>query len=164
MSHFKGLSSPRIVIYCAYLYIFFIILVLYNSGFYKNSQFFNWGPPIQFFGQTVSSQRTFYLLHCLIFVHQLINNWVNSVVYPWIINNVQDPKNKNLEYSRAVSLLIINAFNIYSQVDLAFVVLGFTSQISFLFTFSLANMITSTYINNRYIKEKDGEAIPLLNV
>uniref|UniRef100_A0A6C0EKL1 Uncharacterized protein n=1 Tax=viral metagenome TaxID=1070528 RepID=A0A6C0EKL1_9ZZZZ len=154
MSHFRRLSSPLLVINIAYIYIFLIGLILYGEGFYENSTFFNWGPPIKFFGHDITSERTFYALHVLIFFHQLINNWVNSVVYPWILNSVQDPKNRNMEYSRWTSLLIINEFNTYSEFDLVFILIGFTSQISFVATINLANMITSTIINNRYILEK----------
>lgn len=153
-------SSPLVVIIIAFIYVFIVGIILYSSGFYQESTFFNWGPPIQFFGHTIVSQKVFYSLHILIFLHQTVNNWVNSVVYPWIINSVQDPKSKNTGYSRVLSLVIINAFNIYSELDLVFIIVGFMSQISFVFTICLANAFTSTYINNNHIIQK--ERIPLL--
>lgn len=154
MSHFKKTSSPKLVIIIAFIYVIIVGFILYGSGFYKNSTFFNWGVPIKFFGHEVTSEWTFYGLHVLIFFHQIVNNWVNSVVYAWIINNIQDPKNKHLEYSCCISLLIINAFNIYSELDMVFIIVGFMSQISFVVTICVANTITSTYINNKYIVEK----------
>jgi hypothetical protein len=155
MSHFtRKSSSPLLIISIAYIYVIIVGIILYTTGFYKNSTFFNWGPPIVFFGQDITSKNTFYCLHILIFVHQLVNNCVNSIVYPWIINSVQDPKNKNMEYSRVISLIIINAFNIYSELDVIFIIIGFMSQISFVITIILANTITSTYINNNYLLEK----------
>ncbi len=160
MSHFENkTSSPIIVMSIAYLYIVIVGIVLYATGFYEDSTFFNWGPPIKFFNHSVVTEKEFYSLHLLIFVHQLVNNCVNSIVYPWIINSIQDPKNKNLEYSRWVSLILVNAFNIYSELDLVFIIVGFMSQISFVMTICLANAITSTYINNNYIKEKDRDSI-----
>lgn len=160
MSHFNKKTSPLKVISVAYVYVVIVGLILYGSGFYKNNRFFNWGPPVTFFGEEINSQAKFYGLHILIFFHQIVNNCVNSVVYAWIINSVQDPKNRNLEYSRCTSLLIINAFNIYSELDLVFIIVGFMSQISFVVTIILANMITSTYINNSYIVQK--QYVPLV--
>lgn len=156
MSHFKhGVSAPKTVIIFAYIYVVIVGIILYLCGFYENSTFFNWGPPIKFFGRDITTTETFYGLHVLIFLHQLINNWVNSVVYAWIINSVQDPKNTDMEYSKSVSLLIINGFNIYSELDLVFIIVGFMSQISFVVTICIANIITSTYINNRYLSSKN---------
>lgn len=138
----------------AYVYVTFIGFVLYGTGFYSGSTFFQWGPPTTFFGKTVGENSTFYGLHLLIFFHQIINNCVNSVVYAWIINSVQDPKNRKMEYTKNVSLLIINFFDVYSEMDMVLIIGGFMSQISFVVTIILANMITSTYVNNRYLEAK----------
>lgn len=160
MSHFRNKTSPLAIISIAYVYVFIVGIVLYVTGYYQNSTFFSWGPPIKFFGQDITDQKNFYMIHVLIFFHQLVNNCVNSIVYAWIINSVQDPKNKKMEYSRITSLIIINAFNVYSELDLVFIIAGFMSQISFVVTIILANMITSTYINDKYLREKI--ASPLL--
>lgn len=154
MIHFSKTTSPILTISIAYFYIVTIILILYFTEFYKDNTFFSWGPPINFFNKKIESEITFYCIHIIIFLHQLINNWVNDVVYPWIINNIQDPKNKKLEYSKSISLLIINLFNIYSEIDVIFILLGFNSQISFVITIISANIISSTYINNKYINVK----------
>jgi hypothetical protein len=155
MSHFKSrLTSPHIVIGAAYTYVVIIVCVLYGTGFYKDSTFFNWGTPIRFFNHEITSDTTFYTLLLMIFFHQIINNWVSTVVYPWIINSIQDHKNKEMEYSRVTSLLIVNLFNIYSEIDVVFIVAGFMSQISFVLVVMCANVITSTFINNRYLREK----------
>lgn len=156
MSHFSNLfTSPSITITIAYVYIIIMIISLHFAGFYQDSDFFNWGPPIKFFNKEISTQRQFYGLHCLIFVHQFINNWVNNVVYPWIINNIQDHKTTEIEYSNRTALIIINLFNIYSEIDLVFVVMGFMSQISFVITVILCNIICGTFINMKYLEHKD---------
>lgn len=165
MSHFrKKATSPLITMSFAYGYVTVVIAIVYATGFYRDNPFFTWGPPVQFFGKAITSSNSFYLLHLLIFCHQLVNNWVNSVVYAWIINNIQDPKNKRLEYSPWLCLFIINIFSIYSELDVIFIVMGFTSQISFVVTIISANIITSTYINRQYIlaKEDNTEERPIL--
>lgn len=156
MSHFsKIFTSPHLTITVAYVYIIIMIISLYFAGFYEDSDFFNWGPPIKFFNKTITTQRQFYGLHCLIFIHQFINNWVNNVVYPWIINNVQDHKTTEIEYSNRGALLIINLFNVYSEIDIVFVVMGFMSQISFVITVIICNIICGTFINKKYLDYKD---------
>lgn len=155
MTHFKGkFTSPARVLGVAYIYVVIVGFMLYLTGIYSHNNFFNWGPPITFFQHTITSQSTFYALHLLILFHQLVNNWVSNVVYPWIINSVQDPKNTQMEYSTVTTLILINLFDFYSELDMVFILIGFTSQISFLFTISLANTISSTYINWKYIKRK----------
>lgn len=156
MSHFKphSTTSPFLTISIAYAYIGVIAIVLYLTGFYQNNDFFRWGTPINFFGQTIQSTSTFYAIHVLIFFHQLINNWVNTVVYPWIINEVQDPKTRYLGYSKALSLFLIALFDVYSELDVVFIIMGFASQISFVFSICVANLISSTYLNSKYLDNK----------
>jgi hypothetical protein len=140
-----------------------MIVILYTTDFYKDNSFFSWGPPVKFFNREIQTQITFYCIHIIIFLHQLINNWVNDVVYPWIINSIQDPKNQKMEYNRYLSLLIINLFNIYSEIDVIFILMGFNSQISFVISIILANIISSTYINNKYIKVKETVELEEIN-
>ena len=151
------ITSPVLAISTAYFYLVTVGIVLWNVGMYKDNNFFNWGPPIYLFNHKVDSNQYFYTIHLLIFIHQLINNWVNTVVYPWIINTIQDPKTKKILYSKGVSLLLINMFDLYSELDVMLILMGFTSQISFIVTVSIANVITSTIINKRYIEDKDEE-------
>jgi hypothetical protein len=131
-----------------------VSLFLSYHEFYKDNEFFRWGPPVKFFGHNIESNQGFYFLYLIIFFHQLINNWVNIVVYPWIINSIQDPKNKNMEYPRIVTLLLINLFDIYSEIDVIVILMGFTSQLSFMVPINIANILTSTLVNNLYINKK----------
>lgn len=155
MTHFRErLTTPHVTLGIAYIYLAIISVVFGIAGIYRNNNFFSWGPPITFFHHTITSQGVFYAIHLLILVHQIVNNWVNNVVYPWKINSIQDPKTKKLEYNTFVTLVLLNLFDIYSELDMIFILMGFTSQISFLFTICLANGLTSTIINYRYIKLK----------
>jgi len=103
------------------------------------------------------------MMHALIFVHQLINNCVNAIVYPWIINSIQDPKNKIVEYPDWLCLTIICAFDAYSEIDVVFILGGFTSQISFVLNIILANLITSFIINRKYLTAKHPENLELID-
>lgn len=146
------------VIALSYSYIIFIGVLLWKLNFYEGSEFFRFGCskelPLTFFSKKITSMKEFYGLQVMMFFHQLINNLVNTVVYPWIINVIQ---NRNCFYvgMKDVTVLIItNLFDLYSEIDLVLILIGFTSQISFIITICFANLITTTIINKRYLMEK----------
>jgi hypothetical protein len=139
--------SPIFSLVSGHVFLLVIIFTLYGFGFYDNSSYFSWGTPVVFFDYEVKSPLVFYFLLSLVFVHQLITNWIYEVVYPWIINTVQNPKNTELGYSKTTCLLIVNMNSLYSQLHLAFLINGITSQVSFLVVLILADFITLTYIN-----------------
>jgi hypothetical protein len=132
-----------------------MFLGLYLFDFYTDNTFFHWGPPVKFFNKNITSHKQFNYLLLIIFFHQIINNIVSCVVYPWIINSVQDPKNIIMEYSNFTTLFLVNLFDIYSQFDVVIIVSGISSQISFIVIIIIANFITSTVINFFHLKNKD---------
>lgn len=155
MNHFRNhMTSPLFSICGGYVYITILVAYLYLNDFYNNSSFFSWGPPITFMGTEIEDSQDYYLLLFLFFLHQLINNWVNDVTYPWILNCVQDPKSKNLVYSRTTSMLIVNMFALYSELDVMLIIAGVMSQMAFFVMLILANMISVSVINWQYIKNK----------
>ena len=146
--------SPVFSLSCGFFFTTIVILSLYGFGFYRDSDYFRWGPPVIFFDYRIEDESVFHGLLLLIFVYQLVNNWVYEVVMPWVINTIQNPRHTTLYYSKKVCLILINANSLYSQMHLAFLVNGITSQISFLFTMIIADFITLTFINWNYIKIK----------
>lgn len=155
MNHFMNkLTSPLLSICAGYVYIAVLAGILAAMGMYEISSFFRWGTPVTFMGVTINDDSTYYTLLFLFFVHQLINNWINSVTYPWIINCVQDPKSEVLIYSKKVTMLIVNMFALYSELDVVLVVSGIISQAAFFVMIILANMISATIINWRYIRQR----------
>ena len=153
MNHFTSRwTSPLLSICSGYLYIVVLALVLASMGLYNKSSFFTWGTPVTFMGVTITDDTTYYTLLVLFFVHQLINNWINTVTYPWIINCVQDPKSSNLVYSQRTTMLIVNMFALYSELDMILIVSGIISQGAFFVMIILANMVSTSFINWRYIK------------
>jgi len=155
MNHFRSrVTSPLISICAGYGYMGILAIAMYCMGFYGKSSFFTWGTPITFMNVTIDDSGTYYLLLILFFGHQLFNNWINDVTYPWIVNCVQDPKSTNSLYSYRTSILIINMFSLYSELDMILVISGVVSQISFFIMIILANIISATFINSRYLKAK----------
>jgi hypothetical protein len=148
------LLSPIYSLGIGHFFTFIIVISLYGAGFYKDSAYFSWGCPIVFFDVIITSTPLFYVLLGITFFHQLTTNLVYDVVYPWIINTVQNPRNTVLEYSKGTCLAIINFNSLYNQIHLAFIISSITSQVSFLIVLIIADFITLTYINWQYIKPK----------
>jgi hypothetical protein len=147
--------SPIYSLVCGYIFLIVIIFSLYGFGFYEGNGYFQWGPPLIFFDREITSNLVFYILLGIIFVHQIITNWIYEVVVPFIFNTVQNPKHTVLEYTKTTYLAIINSNSLYNQLHLAFLINGITSQISFLVALILADFITLTYINWQYLKLKN---------
>lgn len=147
--------SPIFSLSCGYVFTLIVMLVLYSLDFYRNSDYFQWGPPVLFFSSNIESTKTFYILCLIVFIQQIMTNWIYEVVVPWSINVIQNPLNLNLNYSRKLCILIINLNSLFGQLHLAFMVSSITSQISFLFCLICADIVTLTYINWNYIKNKN---------
>ena len=155
MNHFKNkLTSPAISLTGGYIYMCILGIILYNMGFYKNSSFFSWGTPVILMGKKIEDDLTYYTILFMFFIHQIINNWINDVTYPWIINCIQDPKSKNTLYSKSNSMILVNLFALYSEIDIIIIIAGVMSQISFFIAIIIANLISVSIINWQYIKNK----------
>lgn len=71
MNNFRNhMISPFLSICVGYVYIAILAIFLYSVGFYENSTFFTWGPPVTFMGTTIHSKSTYYLLLFLFFIHE----------------------------------------------------------------------------------------------
>jgi hypothetical protein len=134
-----------------------VVGLLASMGLYEKSNFFTWGTPVTFLNITITDNTTYYVMLTLFFLHKLVNNWVKYVVYPWIINCVQDPKSNNetLIYSKKMTLLIINMYTLYIELDMVLIVSGIISQGSFVVMIVLANLISTNIINWNYIKSRN---------
>jgi hypothetical protein len=163
LDKFNVLTSPIYCLVFGYSYLIILAIIFYKLQLFGKHHFFNWGVPLTLFGNDICEQSMFYLVLLTYFVHQLINNWVNNVTYPWIINCVQDPKCKKIGYTSRKSIFIVNLFSMYSELDMLFIIGGATSQISIFTAIVVANVITTTVINWQHIKNKNqGNRIPLL--
>lgn len=138
----------------AFSFLMMTSIGFYVGGLYEESNFFKFGPPVNFMGKEIKDDATYYTLVFVFFLHQVVNNFVNQIAYPWIINCVQDTKAKNTHYNKPMSLILVNIFDIYSQFDMVLILAGMISQISFVITIVSANLLTSTIINYAYIYHK----------
>jgi len=133
-----------------------IILVVYfmSSWNIVEGDFFRIGPPIQLFQYTISGQREYIGVLMVFFLHQLVFTWLNEVVAPWILNEVQDPKCKLVSFPKGRSILIINLYYVYFTMNSFMVINVSMSQISFLLAILCADIIAVSTINIHYLWNK----------
>lgn len=148
------LTSPAIILTVGYIQLIAVSIIAHFSGVYDNNDFFRWGPPITIINHTITSSLGFWILWIVYFMHQLMNAWVSEVVYPWQINEIQDPKMETMTYSRVTSLFMVNAFAFYSTLDMIFIVTAAISQVSLLCAILIANAICVTVVNGKYLEKK----------
>ena len=146
--------SPVKSLLVGYLILGLFIYYLHCINYYGQSDFVRWGPPVRVGGYEIKTQKEFYGLLAFFFVHQMSNTWISESVYPWILNSIQDHKAGELPYNSITkSLLVVNFNTIYSIIDIFFIVSS-VSQISFLLALVFANVISTTIVNYRYLREK----------
>lgn len=156
----KKVVSPPIALLSGYAIVAAgaLILTTGQSGSegFPSSTFFQWGPPVSVMGIEVKDQLTFYGFLIFFFLQQLSNSWISEVVYPYILNEIQDRSKKKIRYRR-FALLIAALFNFYSQLTTLFLINAFSNQISFFISYTLATLICTTAINYSYIRKKEEE-------
>lgn len=152
----KTNNNPWISLAFGYIILFvFAILLNYFSFYDGSSNFFSWGPPVNILNKTIENQIEFYLFLSMFFIHQMTNTWISEVTYPWILNNIQDHKQEYMpeKMNKIKCLLLVNLNTIYSLLDIIFIVSS-VSQISFMISLILSNMISVTIVNYKYLNGK----------
>lgn len=146
--------SPVHSLATGHLFLSAVITLFYFLGMYHDSTYFAFGAPVVFLTHEIKDDWVFYLLLCVIFIHQLITNWIYEVVFPWIINTIQNQTSSTIPYSKVKCLMVINANALYTQLHLTFVVSGITAQVTFLVALIMADIMALTYVNWYYLRDK----------
>jgi hypothetical protein len=121
--------------------------------------FFTMGPPVTIFQYTITDRNEYFACICLFFVHQLFYTWLNEVVSPWIINEIQDHKSKQLSFSKRTTIIMINIYYAYFTLNAVITVNISVSQVSFLIAILSADVIATTVINFHYIWSKQSNEV-----
>ena len=146
--------SPPVALGAGYAFLVGGSVVLALMGFFNQNAFLQTGPPVQVMGQQVEDWWTFSVLLVFMSVHQWINGWISDVVYPYLVNEVQNVHCKEERYGRVGSNAISTAFNVYSNLDLLFIVNASTTQWTFFVGIVLCNTLVKVWIVERYYQRR----------
>lgn len=146
-------ASPKFVLMCSMLEI---SLLTYTLVYFNviEGEFFRLGPPIQLFQYRITEKSQYYAILCMFFVHQLMYTWLNEVCGPWMLNEVQNPKNTRLSFSKGQTLVLINFYYIYFSLNSVMLVNVSLSQLSFLVVMLSADVVATTTLNSYYMWNK----------
>jgi len=149
----KWFANPKFALTCGMLEITLLIYVLVQFKVVEG-EFFRFGPPIQLFQYKITGNTEFASILAVFFFHQLVFTWLNEVVSPWILNEIQDPSNRYLTFSKPQTLVLINVYYVYFTLNSVLVVNVSLSQLSFLCGMLLADFIATTSLNLYYVWHK----------
>lgn len=149
------ITSPIYPLIAGYGFLIFGAIILYYLDFFIDNSFFRWGPPVTIMGHLVDDYTTFYVLMAIFCGHQAINSWNSKVVYPYIVNEIQDRKCLNPSYGIMTSLSIAFFFDNYSMLDMVFLINGSFVQVSFLIAIMITNSIITILVNYIHILKKE---------
>ena len=146
---------PVVSLSVGYVFLFITAIILYYLDFFKGSTIFAFGPPVNITGFIIDTWSVYIFFFFFFALHQSINSCISSIVYPYIINEIQNRKCREPLFNKPVSLLIAFLFYVYSMLDLFLLVSGSYSQISFILGMLVSNSLTTTIINWNHMNQKE---------
>jgi len=150
----KWYANPKFALTIGLLEISLLIYALASLKIIEG-EFFRFGPPITLFQFNITTHPEFLGIMFVIFLHQMVFTWLNEVTSPWVLNEVQDPSNRYLTFSKSQTLILINIYYIYFTLNSVFVINVSLSQLSFLCVMLLADFLATTSLNLHYIWHKE---------
>jgi len=150
-------ANPQFAIAGGVIEIALLIYVL-SSFRLIEGDFFRFGPPLQLFKFNLTSTFEFYIILLIFFLHQLVYTWLNEVVAPWILNEIQNPQCKYIRFSKPKTLLLVNLYYVYFTLNSFLVVNISLAQVSFLIIVLAADLIAVSMINSHYLWDKKADA------
>lgn len=146
--------SPPLALGAGYAFLLVGGTVLAFMGFFQQNAFLHTGPPVLVMGQQVDDWWTFCVLLVFMSAHQWINGWISDVVYPYLINEVQNVHCKEQRYGRVASNTVSTLFNVYSNLDLLFIVNASTAQWTFFVGIVCCNTLVKVWVVERYYQRR----------
>jgi len=149
----KWYINPQFALMVGVVEIVVLIYVLRTLNMME-SNFFQFGPPIQLFQYTITTTKEYCIILFIFFIHQIVFTWLNEVVGPWILNEVQDTNVRTITFSKPRTIVMINMYYVYFTLNNVIVVNVSFSQLAFLLAILLADLIATTTLNLHYIWNK----------
>mmetsp|Transcript_5515 Transcript_5515/g.7735 ORF Transcript_5515/g.7735 Transcript_5515/m.7735 type:complete len:269 (+) Transcript_5515:157-963(+) len=147
-------ANPRVAISIAMAEIVIMAYILLYKLNMVEGSFFQLGPPVVMFQFKIEGQTEYWAILFVFFAHQLVYTWLYETLTPWMMNEVQDPTNTSLRFSKFQTVLIINLYYIYYTINAFITVNASLSQMGFLIAILLADCIATTLLNTHYVWNK----------
>lgn len=143
-------SSQILICWFAIIVVFFAVMGLFEGNF------FNIGPSsnVVLFGLKIDTWSKWTAIVVFNFIDMIIFEWSTEVIRPFILNEIQDPKSRELNISKTRVFLIINAYEFCTYVRHVINFSMVFTQIDLLFAVFLGNFVSQNLTTYNYIKDK----------
>jgi len=141
------------------------IIIVFCMGLYYNifsKEFFRFGPakkgdkPVMFMGNEIKTYKGIIIIIIYSFINQLISNYNSSIVSPWRINTIQDPKTTVISnFTLQEILVLLNIDNIFGWINY---IINLATLLTMELQFIVPKIIASIIIDNtsiiNYLRDK----------
>lgn len=167
----KNALDPRFVITLISIWMMTIFIYMISSGF-TNSEFFSFGPSkrVKFFQLPIDTWGKYIAVVCYTLINQFVQTYGLETITPWMLNNVQNKKELEMEISPVGTQIIIQLWYIYLWSGRIFGIQIMLSQIDLLMFVLFSDLLTYFTIIQLYIsykaksrKNQDEEALIIHN-
>lgn len=155
-------------IYKAVLIQFFSILLLITvillfTNFKKSdNNIFHFGlstenNPIKIFGLEIDNWNKYSILIFYLIINEALSTWSFKIYKNWYRNCLLDPKSKTIGMSDKEALFLVNIWSIVTFIPSIFkyMIVIVTKQVQFLIPGYISRMLVSTYIDRKYLLDKN---------
>lgn len=121
-----------------------------------HNQFLHIGPSAEtiVMGVVIDTWQKWGVLATLAFLKTCFNEFFENSLTPWIINDIQDTKTKELLYSKAICTTIVQLYQVYMHIMSVFGVALLLSQVDFLIIRILADALVTFYSMRQFMINK----------
>jgi len=140
-----------------------IFIILFFTNFKNNeSNIFHFGlssenNPIKIFGIEINNWNKYFILMLYLIINEAIATWSFKIYKNWYRNCLLDPKSKTIGMSDKEALFLVNIWSIVTFIPSIFkyMIVIVTKQMQFLVPGYLTRIIVSTYIDKKYLLDKN---------
>jgi hypothetical protein len=140
-----------------------VFLMFWYCGVF-NSDFVHFGPSdkVKFLNFSINTWFRWNLVAGFCILDSAIWAVAYEAIHPWEINTVLDPKTHQLPYSKAVCLLVLEAYYLHGVLIGPFAVWMSLTQFDLALLKGGVTMLMRTFSHYQYIKEKKYDGICLV--
>ncbi len=157
---FTNWDNPKIAII---IYFIWVVLIIIGGIYFKifPKEMLRIGAAkegekeIEFMGTKITTNKQVYLIMLYAFINQLISNYNTTIITPWRINTVQDPKSKVINMAKRELITLLNMDNIASWFNYILTVgMILSMELQFLLPKILASVIIENISTLKHIAGK----------
>lgn len=151
----SGLFSVSVC--CVIVFIWSVIMIVAMAGIpFVEAGYFHWGPhpALYVFHHKIDTAWSFCALTMAVFINQLIVAYSYNVIHTWIVNVIQDHKQKFVATTSTRVYLIRVIYSTFIILSLALRFHVLLIQVTFIVVIIAAEIIVAIWVTHAYGQDK----------